>query len=330
MSALREMIARQGDALREVAGTDVSAAVQRLHAAPQLVLVGTGTSHHAAELGAELMRAGGLDARAVTSVDFARRERAGRDEAVILITHTGETAFALDVRRRRLVDDAPLVSITGPGLDWPEAIATPVRERSETYTVSYTGALAVLGLLAHGLAGAPTGPEALSAVADRVARIAAEPGIDHVPMPARALAVCGSGPWAVTAREAALKLREGARLLCEGFDAERLLHGAAVPYGPADGLLLLQPDADPDGLVPALGDAARAEGIPVSELHGEAADREAGPFLAQIPLTVRLQCLAARFAELRGTDPDTAITGAWAAPELWALGAPDAAVAAGS
>lgn len=318
------MIGRQGGALHELAALDVDAAVARLRAAPRLVIVGTGTSHHAAELGAELMRAGGLDAHAVASVDFARRERARDDEAVILITHTGETAFALEVRHRRLVDGGPLVCITGPGLDWPEAIATPVRERSETYTVSYTAALALLGLLAHRLAATPTGPEAIVAVAERVARIAGEPGIDHVPMPARALAICGTGPWAVTAREAALKLREGARLLCEGFDAERLLHGAAVPYGPADGLLLLHPEADPDGLVAALGEAARAEGIPVSELHGEPDDREHGPFLAQIPLTVRLQCLAARFAELRGTDPDTAITGAWAAPELWARGAPNA------
>src|SRR3712207_7174955 len=35
--------------------------------------------------------------------------------------------------------------------------------------------------------------------------------------------------WQVTAREGALKLREAARRLAEGFDAEYLLHGSAVP-----------------------------------------------------------------------------------------------------
>ncbi|MDX6389995.1 MAG: hypothetical protein QOJ73_1058, partial [Streptosporangiaceae bacterium] len=47
-----------------------------------------------------------------------------------------------------------------------------------------------------------------------------------------------------------------------------------------------------------------------------------GPVLAQIPMTVRLQLLAERFAGLRRQDPDTAIVGAWADPALWRLGMP--------
>jgi hypothetical protein len=39
--------------------------------------------------------------------------------------------------------------------------------------------------------------------------------------------------------------------------------------------------------------------------------------LDQIPMTVRLQRLALRFARLRGQNADVAITGAWADPELW-------------
>ena len=48
----------------------------------------------------------------------------------------------------------------------------------------------------------------------------ADPGIDAVPVPARSLAIVGCGPWGITAREGALKLREGARMLAEGFDTE--------------------------------------------------------------------------------------------------------------
>jgi glucosamine--fructose-6-phosphate aminotransferase (isomerizing) len=44
--------------------------------------------------------------------------------------------------------------------------------------------------------------------------------------------------------------------------------------------------------------------------------------LAQIPLTVRLQLLALRFATRRGFDPDLVIDGPWADEELWAIGAP--------
>jgi glucosamine--fructose-6-phosphate aminotransferase (isomerizing) len=49
------------------------------------------------------------------------------------------------------------------------------------------------------------------------------------------------------------------------------------------------------------------------------------PLLAQIPMTVRLQLLAERFARLRRQDPDVAITGEWDAPALWQMGTPGAA-----
>jgi glutamine---fructose-6-phosphate transaminase (isomerizing) len=107
-------------------------------------------------------------------------------------------------------------------------------------------------------------------------------------------------------------------MLAEGFDTELFLHGNAVPFTAADGVLLLEPGADPDGLTAAVGAAAAAEGIPVSTLAAPA--RGLSPVLAQLPMTVRLQLLAERFAALRGQDPDTVITGNWAEPGLWQLG----------
>ena len=44
--------------------------------------------------------------------------------------------------------------------------------------------------------------------------------------------------------------------------------------------------------------------------------------LAQLPMTVRLQLLAERFARLRRRNPDTVITGAWADTDLWQMGGP--------
>ena len=55
-------------------------------------------------------------------------------------------------------------------------------------------------------------------------------------------------------------------MLAEGFDTDRLLHGGAVPYTAADGLVALAPAADPDGLTGAVADAARAAGMAVTEL----------------------------------------------------------------
>ena len=44
--------------------------------------------------------------------------------------------------------------------------------------------------------------------------------------------------------------------------------------------------------------------------------------LAQIPLTVRLQLLALRFAATRNQDPDKVITGRWDDQQLWSIGSP--------
>ena len=110
-------------------------------------------------------------------------------------------------------------------------------------------------------------------------------------------------------------------MLAEGFDTDRLLHGGAVPYTAADGLVVLEPGADPDGITGAVGEAARREGIPVAVLEAPP-DGGLPPLLAQIPMTVRLQLLAERFAALRRRNPDTVITGAWADTGLWRLGGP--------
>jgi glucosamine--fructose-6-phosphate aminotransferase (isomerizing) len=109
-------------------------------------------------------------------------------------------------------------------------------------------------------------------------------------------------------------------MLAEGFDAERFLHGNAVPFTAADGVLLLQPEADQDGLTAAVGEAAARDKIPVSMLT--IPDDGLSPLLAQLPMTVHLQLMAERFARLRGQDPDTVITGAWADPDLWEIGMP--------
>ena len=325
-SELRRMIAAQPEALTAVAALDVSADAARLRSARRIFVVGTGTSFHAAQLGAYLLRGGGLDAQAVASADFARwRPALVYGDGVIVISHTGETAFAQSSCSQVAAAGRPLVTITGAHAGWPGAIETPTKELSETYTVSYTAALTVLGLLAHALTGVQTGPEALTRIAAEVQRVISAPGIAAVAVPTRALALTGPGIWGVTAREGALKIRESAHILAEGFDSELLLHGAAVPYGADDTLIGIAPEADGDGLTAALLAAARSEGMTTHEFAGGAGGTTvADVFLAQIPATVRLQLLAAQLTEAKGTDPDHAIIGAWAEPKLWTAGAPAA------
>jgi glutamine---fructose-6-phosphate transaminase (isomerizing) len=315
LTELEAEIRAQPDALRRIAGLELREQTTRLAAGEHVWIVGTGSSWHAAELGAAMFARAGIDARAATSNDFALRAPLRAGDGVIVLSHTGTTAYAKASRQRALDLGAETLSITGDGVGWPEAIETGPRERAETYTRSYTTALAVLALLAGELGAEGLGPEAVVEAADAVER-ALEAELE-VPDDRRLIVLAGLGPYAVTAREGALKLREAARLPAEGFDAEYLLHGNAVPLNDHDVLIAVGSDAD--GFVSRLAAAARAEGVPTVELDGPTLDDE---LTAQIPLTVPLQLLALRRAVARDQDPDKVIVGSWGDDELWATGAP--------
>lgn len=317
MSALAETIRSQEAILGAVLDLDLGAAPERLDHAERTWLVGTGTSQHAAELGAAMLRLAGIDARSLSSASFAgMRPAPDPGDALMLISHTGETAFARAVRRGALERGSPLVSITGVGVGWEEGIEVAPRERSETYTASYTAALLTLARIAGALGAPELDEAALEATVGAVALALSEPDPGSLTRPQRLLVIAGAGPGAVTAREGALKLREAARVPSEGFEAEYLLHGSAVPLGSADALVLLDPAADPDGLLAALGSAAEQSGVEIAAI-GDPAMLD--PLLMQIPLTVRLQLLASQLADEGGHDPDHAIEGPWASETLWSI-----------
>ncbi len=319
-SVLSRTIESQADLLKPVLELDLTPAVERLREARQIWLVGTGTSQHAAELGAQMFCSARCTARWSSAASFVRfGAELTQTDAVVVISHTAETAFARSARDRARTAGASLVSITGFGSAWPEAVETVPRESSETYTASYTATLLVLARLSAALGAEELTADGLKTIPRRVRDAVQCSETAAIRIPDRLLVFAGVGPYAVTAREGALKVREAASILSEGFEAEYLLHGSAVPLGRADALILVQPDADPDGLLCAIGDAARSEGVAVSSIAEPAG---LVPLLAQIPLTVRLQVLASSFAQERGTNPDEVIVGRWGADALWKLGGP--------
>lgn len=321
MTELERAIRDQPKELRRLAGLKLPDHAKRLAAGERVWLVGTGTSLHAAELGAAMFARAGIDARFASSMEFARWAPLRAGDSVVVLTHTGETAYAQASRRRALDLGAETLSITADGVGWPEAIETGAKEGSHTYTRSYTSALAVLALIAGELGAEGLGPDAVVAAADATEAVIGDPGVDDLPEPARLLVLTGSGPGAVTAREGALKLREAARLAAEGFDAEFLLHGSAVPLSADDALIVLGSGRDGDDFLGQLANAARAEGLVVCEIDQP---QPADELMAQIPLTARLQLLALRRAEAGGHDPDAVIIGHWEDERLWATGAPGA------
>ncbi|HEX5936474.1 MAG TPA: SIS domain-containing protein [Actinomycetota bacterium] len=304
----------------EGAREQVHAAAEGLRRARRIWLVGTGTSHHAAILGAGMLQDAGRSAVAVSSMRFVVwAPIVGPDDTIVVITHTGETAYALAARALATTAGVHVVTITKRGAAFPHAVETCPKETAETYTVSYTTALLTLALIAKEMGADSITDDTLALVPAAVASAIESPGTEAIAAPERVLVIAGAGPAATTAREGALKVREGARMLAEGYDAEFLLHGSAVPLDPRDAILALT-TPDTDGFVQAVAAAGAAEGIRVHQLA------EPAPLpmlLAQIPLTVRLQLLALRFALERGQDPDTVITGNWADERLWLHGRPD-------
>jgi glucosamine--fructose-6-phosphate aminotransferase (isomerizing) len=304
----------------ETVREQVHAAAEGLQRSRRIWLVGTGTSQHAAILGAGVLQDAGRAAVSVSSMRFVTwAPIVGPDDVIVAITHTGGTAHALAARALATTAGLDVITISKRGAAFPHAVETVEAETSETYTVSYTAALLVLAMIARDMGADSFTDDALALVPGAVRDAIEAPGVDHIPVPERAIVIAGAGPAAVTAREGALKVREAARVLSEGYDIEYLLHGMAVPLDARDRLLALTtPDAD--GLVEGVAAAATAEGIPV-DLVGEPSPLPL--LLAQIPLTVRLQLLALRFAVERGQDPDTVIVGSWGNEALWRLGRPD-------
>jgi glutamine---fructose-6-phosphate transaminase (isomerizing) len=314
MTALAETIQAQPELLTQALAIELGDAPDRLAGAGRVWLVGTGTSQHAAELGAVMLQEAGRDARAYSSASFTRHApELERTDAAIVISHTGGTAFAKAARAKVLSAGAHLIPITGRGAGWNGAIETIDHERAETYTASYTTVIVVLARLAG------IDEERLAEVPERARAAVGERTPHEVGADTRILAFAGAGPAAVTAREGALKAREAAGMIAEGYEAEYLLHGNAVPLGEGDALVLVDPEADRDGLTAGVGKAAAAAGVDVHAVH-EAPGMH--PVLAQIPLTIRLQALASRLAGERGTNPDTVIAGPWRDDDLWERGAP--------
>ncbi len=296
-------------------------AVERLRQAHRIWVVGTGTSQHAAELAAGMLHEAGRAAHAVSAMHFVNwAPPIDRHDGVVLISHNAGAETAYATAAWTIATDAGLrvVPVTRRGGAMPDAVQTVEKETSHTYTVSYTAALLLLARLAHELGADAFDRDALARVPAAVRAAIADPGTDDIAPPERLLVVTGEGPSSVTAREAALKVREAARFPAEGYDVEYLLHGHAVPLGADDRLVVLTPP-DTDGLVDGVAEAAAAEGVPVTRVH-EPSDLP--PLLAQIPLVARLQLLALRFAKERGFDPDVAIERAWADERLWTIGSP--------
>ena len=273
----------------------VEAAAERLRGR-RVWLVGTGTSWHAANHGAWLLRAAGVDATAVQATDAALGlPQPTEGDGVIVLSHTGAKRHAATVLERAREAGMPCLVVGARGREGVD-LTTSERERSSAYTASHLGALMRLSQLAGAL-GADLGE--LEAVPGAVREVLDGDG-PGVAAPARLLEFTGAGANQWTAAEGALKVRETARVATEGLSAEQLLHGPLVALGGEDALVVL------DGGGPEtarLDDVARLAEHDGARVHRIAA-RELGEPLSVFALTTAVQRIALECAEALGTDPD--------------------------
>ena len=135
----------------------------------RLLLVGIGTSWHAAHHGAWMLREAGVEAEPVHSADVAPYGRAiSPEDGVIVLSHTGGTGYSMTMLERARQAGAETLHISGIGNGGE--LETVAAEASYAYTASHTGALARLAQIATAL-GARLGPlEDVAAACRRGAR----------------------------------------------------------------------------------------------------------------------------------------------------------------
>lgn len=298
----------------------------------RLFIIGIGTSFHAARVGEQLVRTygGGLDVRVMHSFDFALYgPPLGPDDCAVAVSHRGSkryTAAALARAREAGCRTALITGEGGSGVDTADVVfITVAQEKSSAHTVSYTGAIAVLALLArsigHHRTGRDTLPEAL--LQDEIPAAlrgalgteeeAASLAREHVGR--RRIWLAGGGPSAVTAEETALKIKETSYLQAEGMSAETLMHGPFQCVEDKDLFVLAAPSGAARERTLEVADLASEIGAPcvfVSDEESGLPRNAASILVPTVPeLFTALTCLLPlqlftyHLALARGTNPDS-------------------------
>ncbi|QIN85305.1 SIS domain-containing protein [Rubrobacter tropicus] len=312
--------------------TDAEAFAAEAASCRRLFIVGIGTSHHAALVGEHLSRAygGGVDTRAAHSFDFALYgPELGPDDCVVAVSHRGTKRYTALALNRARDAGCKTALITGEGdAQTPEVdflFRTVAQERSAAHTVSYTGAVAVLALLAGRLGGHRTGAETLGVgvledeipAALRMA-LGVEDGVTDLArkhLGRRRIWLVGAGPNAVTAAEIALKIKETSYLQAEGLPTETMLHGPFQCVEADDLFVLIAPEGPARKRTLEIADLAEDVGAAVIVVDDGSGDVPAGAARLTVPpvpepfsaLTclVPLQLFSYHLALARGTNPDS-------------------------
>jgi fructoselysine-6-P-deglycase FrlB-like protein len=324
------------------AGRLAGAIGQAASSGGSIVVTGCGTSEHAAQGVAviirEALRAGGLPSGPTAVVAAQAFELALEPPTgglVIGISHEGgteATIHALEASgaagaRTALITasaGAPAATAASPEL----VLETVELDHSWCHTIGYLSPLLAGAAIGAHLSGRAVDPAAVrDLLAAGTQDEAGAEGIAAVLADAMTLLTVGSGADRPAARELALKVEEASWLPSAMRDLETFLHGHLPATDASTGLVLILTDRDGrderlaralDALAAArviglraaailardLDDAVAAELTPAGRLLVDAAPELPAPVAALLGSATPLQLLTERIARARGTNPD--------------------------
>lgn len=323
-----EAIARS---LRIVAeqGAEVRHALGR---ARRVFLTGAGTSYHAAQVGAWMLRSftrGRIDARAVEAFELATYLPGLRpDDLVIAFSHSGTSVTTNAALERAQRAGLESVLITGfPQRAGAARYVLPTghpEERSWAHTAGYTSALTSIAALANDLAD-PAERLDLNPLPELVRDVLGLEEMAHRLAGSTLLVerfqqeirifITGAGPNVATANEGALKLLETSYTPALAFELEEMLHGPLAAVMPDSLVILLAPPGRSveraAELVAALAELSVTPVVLCGE-QNEAAFPEAHRLvlpdlpevISPIPYVVPLQFFSYYLAVGEGLNPD--------------------------
>lgn len=328
-----ECIHEQPDCIATILETQTEATIElakNVAQASRVHLVGIGTSWHASLVGQDMLRTvGGKEATiAWNSHTFIHQlpDLSERD-LVIVLSHTGRkeaSKAALSIARSR---GARVALITGQETEADTTqtdmvLTTSTPERSAAYTMSHSGAITVLAMVAASISENMTDPawEAIKALPEAmhlaISTDDQSRSLSRLYSDSRWLAFVGGGLNGATAYEAALKINETAYKITTAFETEQFLHGPFVATSNDCLLTIIAPPGPFHSRSAQVCRAAKKVGATVIALaeigdtHLSDADEtiylpNVASFLTPIVYLAPLQLLAYWIALNENTNPDT-------------------------
>lgn len=308
--ALHRTLTVVPDRVRTVMAT-VGTSFDRVH------LVGSGTSHFAAQAAADEFRhRTGWPVEVHLPTDFlhyVNDDRIGSGSLVVAVSQSGRSTGTRAAIRRAGLRGAATVLVTGDArvsdadalLDigcGPEDVGAK--------TKGFVCTVAALLLLARGFGGQPGGddlaglPSLIESIIERSAAPLAAFLRHTTPT---SLSILSYGPNMPTAREGALKILEAARIPVEALDVEEFLHGPHRRLSPDTGIVLIAPDGPMLERARALTTFATAVGasvLTISDAPDATITVPVTERLGPLAYVVPLQLLAVELAGRLGRSPE--------------------------